>query len=97
MVVIMDNIIKKKLINIIKKQMLLNQEEMLEDDDLDLVNDLNMDSIGLISVIVEIESQFDIVFSDEDLTIDKIKSMKWLIAKVEELCDGKNEGNQYTK
>ena len=93
----MDNIIKKKLINIIKKQMLLNQEEMLEDDDLDLVNDLNMDSIGLISVIVEIESQFDIVFSDEDLTIDKIKSMKWLIAKVEELCDGKNEGNQYTK
>lgn len=43
-----------------------------------LTKDLGFDSVQIISLIVEIESQFDIEIEDEDLDIEKLTVFKTL-------------------
>ncbi len=43
-----------------------------------LTKDLGFDSVQIISLIVEIESQFDIEIDDEDLDIEKLTVFKTL-------------------
>lgn len=43
-----------------------------------LTKDLGFDSVRIISLIVEIESQFDIEIEDEDLDIEKLTVFKTL-------------------
>lgn len=43
-----------------------------------LTKDLGFDSVQIISLIVEIESQFDIEIEDEDLDIEKLTVLKTL-------------------
>lgn len=47
-------------------------------DDTVLTKDLGFDSVQIISLIVEIESQFDIEIEDEDLNIEKLTVLKTL-------------------
>jgi len=45
----------------------------------DLITDLGFDSISIIQLIVEIEDSFNIVFSDNDMDIEKLGSYGQLL------------------
>lgn len=53
-------------------------------EELDFVDDLGMDSITFISMVVEIESYFDIKVSDDYLLIDKFKNVAQIMSIIEE-------------
>ena len=49
----------------------------------DLIDDLGMDSITFISIVVEIESHFDIEVPDEMLMLENFKSVDNIVSIVE--------------
>ena len=51
----------------------------------DLIDDLGMDSVNFISLIVELEAEFDIQIPDEWLLIDKFRECSSILSAVEEL------------
>ena len=56
---------------------------------IDLIDDAGMDSISFISLIVEIESKFDIIVPDDKLLMDNFKNVDDIIVVVEnELTKG---------
>ena len=82
----MENSIE--IINSILMQILvLDNSEMLNEKT-DFVDDCMADSLVLISIIVEVESTFDIEIPDEDLVFENIRSYAWLCEEVMRL---KNE------
>ena len=66
----------QKLIEIINKYSpnLLVIEDIT--DELDLVEDLGMDSMSFVQLVIDIEAEFKIEFPDEKLLIDYIKKIK---------------------
>lgn len=59
----------------------LEQDENVEkiNDDTNLLTDYGFDSIMLVELVSEIEDSFDIMFSDEDMDIEKLYSFSGLI------------------
>lgn len=51
----------------------------------DFIDDLGMDSIGFISLIVELETEFNIQIPDEWLLVDKFREYSSVFSAVEEL------------
>lgn len=51
----------------------------------DLIDDLGMDSVNFISLIVELEAEFDIQIPDEWLLVDKFRECSLILSAVEEL------------
>ena len=51
----------------------------------DLIDDLGMDSVNFISLIVELEAEFDIQIPDEWLLMDKFRECSSILSAVEEL------------
>ena len=68
--------LKKIIVDIVSTPVEIN-------DNMVLTKDLGFDSVQIISLIVEIESQFDIVIEDEDLDIEKLTVVKNLIYMIE--------------
>lgn len=60
-------------------------------EEIDFVDDLGMDSITFISMIIEIESYFDIKVPDDYLLIDKFKNIDQIIGIIEEASKKKVE------
>lgn len=48
-----------------------------------------IDSLKLISIVVEIEEKFDIEIPDEKLQIDKLSTLSKIVGVVEEICEGR--------
>ena len=63
---------KKKLKAIIKDIVTEDIDVNVINDDTVLTDDLGFDSVQIISLIVELESQFNIEIEDNDLDIEKI-------------------------
>lgn len=53
------------------------------DDETLLTQDLGVDSIKLVSIIVELENKFDIEIEAEDLDVNKLTIFKFLCTMVE--------------
>ena len=70
---------KKKLEKIITKIASMEVDVCEINDNTILTRDLGFDSVQIISLIVEIESQFDIEIEDDDLDIEKLTVFKNLI------------------
>ena len=51
----------------------------------DLIDDLGMDSVNFISLIVELEAEFDIQIPDEWFFVDKFRECSLILSAVEEL------------
>ena len=79
--------IKQDIIQIIYN--LFNDRGFLDDisDYTDLVEDLGMDSMTFVSVIIEIESKFNIIFSDDMLQIENFKTIEKIVALVQDICE----------
>lgn len=67
---------KEKLKRIIAEISSVEIEISEINDDTVLTNDLSFDSVQIISLIVEIESHFDIEIEDDDLDIEKLTVFK---------------------
>ncbi|AJY77385.1 hypothetical protein VN24_26040 [Paenibacillus beijingensis] len=61
-------------------QEIINNNEFDEDDDLVMYG---MDSMNTIRVVVELETQLNIIFPDEELISDNFSSIKKIVAVVE--------------
>lgn len=82
----MDNILET--INSILMRILVLECTETLNEKTDFVDDFMADSLVLISIIVEVESELDIEIPDEDLVFENIRSYAWLCAEVMRL---KNE------
>jgi acyl carrier protein len=51
------------------------------DDGIELVKDLNMDSLALYELVIELEEQYQLQISDED--IDRIKTLADIVGYIE--------------
>lgn len=49
----------------------------------DLIDDLGMDSITFISIVIEVETTFDIIIPDEMLLMENFRNMGCILAIVE--------------
>jgi len=64
--------LNEKLKKIIAEVALKEVNESIINDDTVLTSDLGYDSVQIIQLIVELESQFQIEIEDDDLDIDKL-------------------------
>ncbi|MCI8371887.1 MAG: acyl carrier protein [Lachnospiraceae bacterium] len=74
-----ENLLKE----LIKECVSVIYEDIEIQDDTDLINDLGFDSIGLMQLILEIESKFNITFNI-DLKYEEISTFSNLSKYVEE-------------
>lgn len=67
-----------------------NIEEKTIDNKTNLIRDYKFNSINMVQLIVEIESEFNIVFDDDDLLIENLSNYEDLLAivnkKAKEQC-----------
>ncbi len=63
----------------------------------DLVDDLGMDSITFVSIIIEIESTFDITVPDDMLVMDYFKSFEAILDSIEKITSGSDADNVEVK
>ena len=79
------NEIKAKIIGIMSN---LFQNSDVDTDVLeyvDLIDDLGMDSVNFISLIIELEAEFDIQIQDDQLLMDKFREYSSIYSIVDEL------------
>lgn len=55
----------------------------------DLVDDLSMDSLNFISLIIELETEFDIQIPDDWLLLERFRECSLILSAVEELATTK--------
>ena len=79
--IILQAIIEKASINIDSG----NEKDI---DNFDLVNDLGFNSISLISLVVELEGQFNVEFEDEMLLMERLSTPQKIIEAVKILLEG---------
>lgn len=91
------NEIKAKIIGIMSN---LFQNSDVDTDVLeyvDLIDDLGMDSANFISLIIELEAEFDIQIPDDQLLMDKFREYSSIYSIVEELLISKEKGDSVCK
>lgn len=69
----MNDISKKAIADVVNK--LVEKEITQEDYSVSLQSGFSMDSIILVEVIIELETEFDFEFKDEDLIIENFESI----------------------
>lgn len=85
------NEIKAKIIGIMSN---LFQNSDVDTDVLeyvDLIDDLGMDSVNFISLIIELEAEFDIQIQDDQLLMDKFREYSSIYSIVDELLISKEK------
>lgn len=81
---------KETLYRLIKKQM--GEEEITLEEDMLLIEHLGFDSVQLIMLVVDIETEFQIEFKESNLLFEKFDRIGDLLKLIEELCE-KGEGH----
>ena len=81
---------KTRIMQLIKDACALTEKDVSEDSEIKL---LSLDSLSFIGLIVSIETEFDIVFDDEQLSILDYVYVKDLITTAEELKNGRKENS----
>lgn len=76
----MSNNINTDILHIIKKTIKFDEGEMI--DESSRLEDLNIDSLKFVTIIVEIESHFDLQFDDEMLLMKEFPNILSLIQYV---------------
>lgn len=85
------NEIKAKIIGIMSN---LFQNSDVDTDVLeyvDLIDDLGMDSVNFISLIIELEAEFDIQIPNDQLLVDKFREYSSIYSIVDELLISKEK------
>lgn len=84
--------IKMKIIKILNNLFSDSDVDMDVLEYVDLIDDLGMDSINFISLIIELETEFDIQILDDWLLMEKFREYSLIFSVVEELITQKETG-----
>lgn len=71
--------INEQLLPVLSKVFLNIQSYLEQISNIDLIDDLGMDSVTFITLLIEIESQFQITISDEFLLFDNFRNINDII------------------
>ena len=82
--------VKKTIINIICNELFKTRPDENMIEYMDLVDDAGMESISYISIIVELEAEFEITIPDECLLMDNFRNVNDIIAIVTKQLQGEN-------
>lgn len=77
-----SNVIKQELVSLIFEMFKDNGLDIDAIEFIDLIDDLGMDSITFISIVIEVESHFNIIVPDEMLLIENFKRIDDIVAIV---------------
>lgn len=77
-----SNAIKQELVSLIFEMFKDNGLDIDAIEFIDLIDDLGMDSITFISIVIEVESHFNIIVPDEMLLIENFKRIDDIVAIV---------------
>lgn len=72
-----------KVLQIIKETCALKEESIINETEL---KDISLDSLSFISLIVNLEQEFNIEFEDEELNLYDYKTVKDILELVKEKC-----------
>lgn len=83
----MKESIKKKLIELLYKNFSI--EDISKDviPNLDLIDDLSIDSLTFISLLIEIENEFDIIIPDEFVKLDLFRNFDDIVDIIFDLME----------
>lgn len=59
----------------------------------DLIDDLGMDSVNFISLIIELETEFNIQIPDDWLLVERFREFSLIFSAVKRLIEKRTEGN----
>ncbi|NEW06274.1 acyl carrier protein [Paenibacillus sp. SYP-B3998] len=74
----------EKIAGKVGKVLNLEAERMVELSGDEALNTIGMDSINCMEIVVEIEEEFEITFSDDELLLESLNSLNKLTAIVEQ-------------
>lgn len=78
---------KKTIIDIISREFNIEEKDQKILDQIDLLEDLGIDSMSFISLIVEVEATFDIVIPDECMLIDNFRKLDSIVNVVQNVTN----------
>ena len=82
--------VQQRLYNLVLK--LSENDNAVITEKTNLIDDLSFDSVLMVSMIVEIESEFGITLDDDDLELDILSNVGQLIKLInKKVSEGKNE------
>ena len=86
------SILKEKIIKVLKKLFSNWEEDADIFEYVDLIDDLGMDSINFISLIIQLEAEFEIQIPDDWLLMERFRACDLISLAVEELIMQKEAG-----
>lgn len=74
----------QKMVEVICRILEMDAKSSIINENTNLIEDYEMDSLKLVELIIEIESEFQIIIEDDDLDLDKISSVSFLNSLVKD-------------
>lgn len=74
----------QKMVEVICRILEMDAKSSIINENTNLIEDYEMDSLKLVELIIEIESEFQIIIEDNDLDLDKISSVSFLNSLVKD-------------
>lgn len=71
--------VKKSIVDVISREFNIEEKDQKILDQIDLLDDLGMDSLSFVSIIIEIEATLDIVVPDEYMLIDNFRKLDSIV------------------
>ena len=75
--------VEQTIIDIVKN--VINDENIVITEDVNLINDVGMDSISLIMFIVKVEEKFQIILPDEIFTTECLSNLSSIISVIKDM------------
>jgi acyl carrier protein len=79
-----ENMMNQKMVEVICRILEMDAKSSIINENTNLIEDYEMDSLKLVELIIEIESEFQIIIEDNDLDLDKISSVSFLNSLVKD-------------
>lgn len=73
---------KERLFDLIENLSVKKLDRTDLSDNLDLIDDLGFDSMTLVELSVELEDELGVCLSEDDLDIEKLRNMSYLLSLV---------------
>ena len=78
-----EKCVKKAIVDVISREFNIEEKDQKILDQLDLLEDLGMDSMSFVSIIVELEATFGIIIPDEYMLIDNFRKLDSIVNVVQ--------------
>lgn len=78
-----EKCVKKAIVDVISREFNIEEKDQKILDQLDLLEDLGMDSMSFVSIIVELETTLGIIIPDEYMLIDNFRKLDSIVNVVQ--------------